>query len=175
MRPVFFPRARFLAPLFAGLLSLGLSGTALAQGAPASVSPTHLALAKSVVEATGLTRSFAVIPTDLATRFRDSITLTRPELKADLDAVIKDVLAGMANEQAVMLDAAGRAMAAQLSEAELTEINAFFASAAGRKYVEKQPVMMDQVFRDLQVWQGSLSDIMITRVREGLKARGKSL
>jgi len=115
------------------------------------------------------------VPADLANRFRDSITITRPELKVDLDAVLKDVLASMADEQAVIIDAAARAMAAQISEAELGEINTFFKSPAGRKYVEKQPVMMDQLFRDLQVWQASISEIMITRVREGMKARGRSL
>lgn len=138
-------------------------------------SAAHLALARSVVEATGLNRSFRVIPLDLAQRFRSSLVVTRPEITKDLDEVIAGLEPEFEKERQVMTNAAARIMANRIPEAELKDIDAFFKSPAGKRYVDSQPAMMDDLFRDIQAWSVGLGENMIARIRDELKKKGHNL
>ncbi|ACL59535.1 DUF2059 domain-containing protein [Methylobacterium nodulans] len=174
------------APLLAGLLAAVLAAApAAAQKAPAAapaapaapapaITPSHLALAKEVMLNSGIARSFdSIIPV-----FGDQIkqaAVTRPELTKDLDDVIEKLQPELELQKQKMIDTASRIYAAKLSEAELREIAIFFRSTAGKRYVETQPQVLDDMVQAMQSWTQDVSEYVMVRVRAEMGKRGHQM
>ncbi|GEP00913.1 DUF2059 domain-containing protein [Methylobacterium haplocladii] len=140
----------------------------------AQVSPSHLALAREVMFNSGIARSFDSIIPALAEQIKKN-TVTRPELGKDLDEVIKSLQPEMDLQKQRMIDVAGRIYAGRLNEAELKEIVAFFRSPAGKRYVETQPQVLDELVGAMQDWTQEVSEYMMIRVRAEMGKRGHQL
>jgi hypothetical protein len=164
--------------------TLGLAAPAFAQTIPAApapaapavaIGPGHLQAARDVVMGSGIVRSFEAIPQQFAEEARQTFSTTRPEIMKDLNEVLKGLEGEFNTQRDQMVTTAARVFAARLSEAELKEIAAFFKSAAGKRYVEIQPQMLDDMFNEMQTWTQRLSDMMITRIRTEMKKRGHEI
>jgi hypothetical protein len=170
-----------LATPFAAALALALLSAPLAAQTapqtPAAVpepSASHLAVAREVATASGLTRSIDAVVPELFDQLKQS-AVTRPELIKDLDEVLVALGPEMEKQKLIMIAQAARVFARNLSEAELKEIAAFFNSPIGQKYVTTQPIILDGVVREMQNWTESVSEYVVVRVRAEMTKRGHQL
>lgn len=181
-----------MSRLLAAALGLALAATSLpalaqakkpapapaAPAAPAAagstVSASHLALAREVMLSSGIARSFDSIIPSFADQIRRQ-AVTRPEIQKDLDEVLVAIQPEMELQKQRMIDIAARTYATKFSEAELTDIANFFRSPSGKRYVETQPVLLDEMVRAMQGWTEEVSEYIMVRVRAEMSKRGFQL
>lgn len=166
---------RLTSSIAAASLALALlTGTAVAQtAAPAQTqfAASHLALAKEVARASGITRSFGSVINQILDQVRQ-INTTRPEMKKDLEEVLTQLKPELDLQQQQIINAATRVFATYLTEAELKDISAFFKTPSGKRYVETQPQILDAFMGEFQKWSNSLGEYVMVRVRAELSKRG---
>lgn len=131
-----------------------------------------LAAAHDVVVSSGMSRSFAPMVPDLMRQIVPLLTRTRPELTKDLTDVLKDLEPELTKDGERMTDIAAQIYARRMSEDELKQTAAFFNSSIGKKYVDVQPAMLDELVVAMQSWTQELSNIMMTRVRQEMVKKG---
>jgi len=161
------------APRFASaaVALLLLAGPAMAQGQP---SPAHLALAREVAVGSGMTRSFDAMTEPLLAQLQQ-MNVTRPEIKKDLDQVVATIRPEVEQQKQKMVETAAAAFASRLSEAELRDIVAFYKSPAGVKYVQTQPVILDDIVKGIATWTQNVSEYIMIRARAEMIKRGHQL
>ena len=138
------------------------------------VSPSHLALAREVMLSSGIARSFdSIIPT-MADQIRKN-AVTRPDLAKDLDEVLKSLDPEMELQKQRLINIAARIYAKRLTEAELKDIVTFFRSPAGKRYVETQPQILDDMVGAMQDWTQEVSEYVMVRTRAEMGKRGHQL
>lgn len=138
------------------------------------VSASHLALAREVMLSSGIARSFdSIIPT-MADQIRKN-AVTRPDLAKDLDEVLKSLDPEMELQKQRLINIAARIYAKRLTEAELKDIVAFFRSPAGKRYVETQPQILDDMVGAMQDWTQEVSEYIMVRTRAEMGKRGHQL
>ncbi len=142
--------------------------------AQAQPSASHLALAREVAISSGMTRSFDAMVEPFLDQLQQ-MNVTRPEIKNDLTQVVATLRPELEQQKQKMVDNAARAFAARMSEAELKEISTVYKSAAGKKYVEVQPGILDDVVRDLATWTQQTAQFVMNRAREEMSKRGHQL
>jgi hypothetical protein len=142
---------------------------------PVPSTPGQLAVARDLVIASGMSRSFGVVIPQFIDQIGASLTETRPELIEDLKAVFASLRPEFDKQADEMTDIAAQIFAKHLSEPELKAANAFFASVAGKAYVAAQPDILTDIVTAMQGWQGKLSTDMMTRVREEMKKKGHDI
>lgn len=136
--------------------------------------PTHLALAREVLLNSGIARSFDSIIPAFGDQIRQN-AVTRPELSKDLNEVLIGLAPEMEMQKQAMIDTGARIYAERLSEAELTDIAAFFRSPAGKRYVETQPQVLDSIVQAMQSWTQEASEYVMVRVRAEMMKRGHQM
>jgi hypothetical protein len=159
--------------LIATALLLAMAATAPAQTPPAP-SPSHLQAAREVAIGSGITRSFDSLLPVFGEQIKQN-TLTRPEIQKDLTDVLTKLEPEMEQQKQELINAAARIFAARMAEAELKEVAAFFKSPAGKRYVDIQPLMLDELVREVQLWTARVSEFVMTRVRNEMGKRGHQL
>jgi uncharacterized protein len=142
--------------------------------AQAQPSASHLALAREVAISSGMTRSFDAMVEPFLDQLQQ-MNVTRPEIKNDLIQVVAQIRPELDQQKQKMVDNAARAFASRLSESELKDIVAFYKSAAGTKYVQVQPGVLDDIVRDLATWTQQTAQFVMTRAREEMNKRGHQL
>ncbi|GJD47506.1 hypothetical protein OPKNFCMD_0214 [Methylobacterium crusticola] len=179
--------------LLAGVLAALLAAPAAAQQRPAApapapapapaapaapqrdgISPSHFALAREVMLSSGIARSFDSILPAFGEQIKQA-AVTRPELNKDLGDVIDKMQPELELQKQRIIDIASRIYASKLSEAELRDIAAFFRSPAGKRYVETQPQILDEMVQSMQTWTQEVSEYMMVRVRAEMGKRGHQL
>jgi len=167
------------------LLCGGATAVSAQQPAPAAparppmvlpvITPSHMAAARGVVMSSGLSRSFTTIVPELMGQLFANITQTRPELTNDLKAVLTQLQPEFQKDTEQLIDAAAQAVAGQVDEPTLVQINAFFITPAGKRYVDAQPGMLSHMMDSIHLVTDQMSQQMLSRVRDELKKRGKTL
>ncbi|MHB8885575.1 MAG: DUF2059 domain-containing protein [Methylovirgula sp.] len=149
---------------------------AAAAPAPAAeLTPSHLAAARELVLASGMSRSFDAAIPQLIKRLTETYTQTRPDLAPDLKIVLKDMQPEFTKDTDQMVDKAAHILAGLLSEPDIKVAVAFFSSPAGKKYVQAQPYFFDDVINAMQDWHQQVATHLMTRVRAELKKKGHTL
>jgi hypothetical protein len=143
--------------------------------APAAASPSHLAAARALVIACGMSRSFKIIVPQFMDQIGSSLTQTRPELRNDLNAVLTELKPEFDKQVDEMIDIAAQIYVKQMSEQDLRAAVAFFESPAGRQYVETQPAFLTEVVTAMQGWQGKVSTDLTARVRAEMRKKGHEI
>ena len=165
--------ARLASTAFALVL---LAGAAAAQQPPAQpqASPSHLAIARDVAVGSGMVRSFDAITEPLLASLQQ-MNAARPEIKQDLDKVVELLRPELELQKQQMINATARIFASKMSEQELRDVATFFKSPAGMKYVETQPVVLDDIVKELATWTQTVSEYLMIRVRAEMAKRGHQL
>lgn len=132
---------------------------------------SHLALARDVAVTTGIARSFNGVVDQILDQVRQ-ISVTRPEFKDDLEKILTEMKPELEMQQQQITNAATHVFATYLSEAELKDIDAFFKTPSGLKYVQTQPQILDAFVNEFQNWSNSLGEYVMVRVRAELAKRG---
>jgi hypothetical protein len=168
---------RFLSFLATAVVaSIVWAGAAAAQQASARPQPSssHLAVAREVAIGSGMVRSFDAITEPMLASLQQ-MNVTRPEIKKDLDEVVNQLKPELELQKQQMVDTAARIFASRLSEQELRDIAVFFKSPAGLKYVETQPVILDDIVKELATWTQTLAEYVMIRARTEMGKRGHQL
>jgi hypothetical protein len=163
------------ALLFAGAANAQQQPAAAAPAAPPAIAGSHLAVAREVVVATGLSRGFDGMVPQIADQIRANVSRTRPELIRDMEESLKPIVADLSKQTDQMITAAARLFAARLGEGELKEINTFFKTPTGQKYVNTQGPMLNELFAEMQVFSQTLGNIMTDQLRDALRKKGHQL
>jgi hypothetical protein len=142
-----------------------------APAAPQTFTPSHLAVARDVVVASGLGRNFEFLVPQLMDQLRNTFAQTRPEIIDELTKTLLALRPEFEQQKDAVLDAASRAYASVLTEAELKDIAAFFKSPAGVRYVATQSQVMDRLYADMQARTRVMSDMMLSRTRAEMKKK----
>jgi hypothetical protein len=142
--------------------------------AQAQPTPSHLALAREVAIGSGMTRSFDAMTEPLLGQLQQ-MSVTRPEVKQDLEQVVAMLRPEVEQQKEKMVEAASKAFANRLTEAELKDIAAFYKSPAGVKYVQTQPLILDEIVRELATWTQNVSEYIMIRARAEMGKRGHQL
>jgi uncharacterized protein len=138
-------------------------------------SPTAVADARTVIVASGISKSFDFMVPQMLGMLERNVTATRPDIKDKLHATLLQLEPEFAKTEDAVINAAAAGLAKRLSPAELKDVVAFFQSPSGKKYVEATPGMLEDVVAALEAWRQKLSTDMMTRVREELKKQGVDL
>ncbi len=141
-------------------------------GAPV---PDHIAKARQLILATGISRSFEIIIPEFMDQIGVTLTQARPDLVHDMNTCLADLKPEFDRQSDEMIDQSARIYATLLSEREIDAILAFFNSEAGRKYVGAQPLFLNQLVSGMQAWQQKISINMMARVRQEMKKKGHDL
>ncbi len=142
--------------------------------AQAQPSAGHLALAREVAITSGMTRSFDAMVEPFLDQL-EQMNVTRPEIKQDLQQVVAQLRPELEQQKQKMVDNAAKAFAIRMSEPELKEVAAFYRTPAGKKYVEMQPLLLDDIVKDLATWTQNVSEYIIIRARAEMSKRGHQL
>jgi hypothetical protein len=162
---------RFVSIVAASIMALAFhSGAASAQ----QVSDGHLAAARSVITGSGMVRTFDAIVPEIQSAMRQQL-LTQPALAKDIDEVFAALEPEMVLQRRAMTNTAARIIAERLTEEELTAIGEFFSSPAGKRYVEMQPLVLDDMFLAMRSWQEDMAEYIQIRVRAEMQQRGHQM
>ena len=153
-----------------------LAGLAFAVPACAQTpSEPQLVLARQIVVLSGMNRSFSPIVPQLMNQMWARLTATRPEIMADLKVVMEGLQGEFTKQESQIVESSARIFATRMSEAELKDVAAFFSTPSGKKYVEAQPVILDDVVAAIDAWRKNLSSSMLDRVRVEMKKKGHDI
>ena len=153
------------------LASLAFAVPACAQ-APTEA---QLVLARQIVLQSGMNRSFSPIVPQLMNQLWARLTTTRPEIMADLKVVLEGLQDEFTKQESQIVESSARIFAVRMSEAELRDVAAFFNTPSGKKYVEAQPVILDDIVAAIDAWRQGLSSSMLDRVRVEMKKKGHDI
>ncbi|MDB5534419.1 MAG: hypothetical protein JWO28_2734 [Hyphomicrobiales bacterium] len=172
------------ACLFFALPTLGFAQAQPAAPAPAAAatadpdggySPDHIAAARQVVLTSGIANTFSLFYPQLADQAVNALTRTRPEIRTDLIAVLKQLEPEFSDRKEEVIKATSNAFAGAMSAKDLKDTAAFFASDAGKAYVAMQPRVINQMVVAIDAWNRQLSTDLMVRVREEMKKKGYQL
>ena len=167
---------RFVSFLASAAVASALfAGAAMAQQPSGpQASPSHLAAAREVAIGSGMVRSFDAITEPLLTSLQQ-MNVTRPEIKQDLDKVVEQLKPELELQKQQMITATARIFASRMTEQELRDVANFFKSPAGLKYVQTQPVVLDDIVKELATWTQTVSEYVMIRARAEMSKRGHQL
>lgn len=161
-----------LAVFAAALLACGmLAGAAQAQQPAASA----VAVAKELVELKGAAQMFDPLVIGVIEQTKGALLQTNPQLSKDLNDVGNALRTEFGPRRNEIIDVAAKAYATRFSEPELKEIVAFYKTAAGKKMLAQEPLVLDDTFSFVQQWQGKVSEDVMARFRAEMKKKGHNL
>jgi hypothetical protein len=148
---------------------------AQAQPAPMpEAAPSHISACRELAISSGIVRSFdAIIEPTLAQL--KQMNVTRPEVRSDLDKVVELLRPEMELQKQQMITLTARVYTKYMSEAECNQIAGFFKSPVGRKYVDTQPAVLDDIVAEMATWSQNLSEYVIIRARAEMLKLGHQL
>lgn len=144
--------------------------------APADPTPSHVVVARDVIFASGISRTFESMVSQALDQYKASVLQAQPNLRAEIETVIAEVDAKTrANEVANMQISAAILLARRMSEQELKDTLAFFTSASGKKYVETQPRFLDDLVPAIDGWAARTLPAAVDQVRAIMNQKGHKL
>ena len=150
------------------LFSIGGSFAAYAD----DPTPAALEAARTVISASGMTRSFDAIVPQMFGQLERNVLATRPELKDTLHATLLALVPEFTKTEIDVINSSALVLAKHMSEQELKDTAAFFLSASGKKYVEAEPAAFNEISGIVQAWSQKLSVDVLTRAHEEMKKKG---
>ncbi|WID96161.1 DUF2059 domain-containing protein [Bosea vestrisii] len=144
---------------------------ALAQPAP---TPEHLKVAREVVISSGLSQSIESLYSEFVAGVRQNLT-TRPELRKDTEEVLAALKPEADLRRDEMIDSSARIFASKMTEADLKEVAAFFASSVGQRYNSFRTQALDEIFTVLQPWSTATSNRLYDLFQAEMRKRGHQL
>jgi uncharacterized protein len=139
---------------------------------PVKPSAAHLAEAREMVQLSGIALTFNAFVPQIAQQILDTVSRTRPEIRAQLEATLRELIPEFDKRTTEMVDVTASLFAGAMSEAEVSATVAFFKTDAGKKYIEMQPRVIDQMVVSLDAWNTKMQQEMFARVRVEMKKKG---
>jgi hypothetical protein len=158
-----------IAALAFGWVVLG--GAARAQAPSAGT----LAAAKELVTLKGGGAMFDPLIPGVIESAKNQFLPTNPNLSGPLTEVANQLHKEYAPKRAELLDLVAKIYAQHFTEAELKEIVAFYKTAAGKKMLAEEPLVINQSLTAAQDWANEFSDAVLQRFRTEMAKKGHKL
>ena len=154
--------------LLAGFLGLALTANraAFAQ----DFAPGHLEAAKRAIATTSATAKLNDILPAAAGRLIDQLIASRPDIEAEISNLVNESALELAPRRGDLEKEAAKIYARIFNEAELTQIDAFFATDTGQKFLTELPIVVREVDKAARIWGTGINRDLAQNVREKLKA-----
>ena len=145
-----------------------------AAAAPAAATPTAAAVAAAgdILGDIGIKEKIALVVPGMMAELERNVTNTRPEIRDSLRQTLRAIQPEFDKTAQQIFDEAATLLASEMSEKELQEVAAFFASPAGKKYLAIEPVFLRKLGAVAEPWRQKLSTDILTRAREAMKKKG---
>jgi hypothetical protein len=134
--------------------------------------PAMIDLAGKILAETNIKQSIDVVVPGMFAELERQIVAMHPEMRQALHETIVGLMPGYAGGEETVISDITRALASQMSEAELKATLAFFESEAGKKYVGAQPAMIKQLTTSVGAWRETMSKDIVPRLRDAMKKKG---
>ena len=138
-------------------------------------SASAMSTARELIAVTGASTLFSPLIAGVVEQAKVLFLQQNPSLSKDLNEVATKMRTDLQPRFNELVDEVARLYATNFSEQELTEILAFYKSAAGKKLLMAQPKIVDSSMKFAQEWANKLSDQVIANMRDELKKRGHAL
>lgn len=138
----------------------------------AEPSAAQLKLANELLVANGEASSFDAIIPNVVEQTAASFVQANPDLIRDLREVARQLAPEYEGRRGEIAQILARTYAATFSEAELSEMLAFYNSPVGRKLVAQRQELLDAGLRGIQAWSTAFAQEVEVRVRDEMKKRG---
>jgi hypothetical protein len=158
------------------MLAAVATGTSLAYAQEtADIPRSHMALAQQAIELSRASAGFDDILPLVAEQVKSLFIRSNPSLTKEIEEVTDTVAFEFARKRADLDITIQGVWARRFSEAELTEIIAFYKSPVGAKLADLSPEMLALSVGAAKQWSDMLSTTLVTRVREEMQKRGHQL
>ena len=106
---------------------------------------------------------------------KPAIVQGRPEVERDYDAIMPLLIAGMGSRVTEIIDEITALYARNFTPEELREVAAFYRGPTGQKFLQKQPVILQDSMAIGQKFGQSVATEMQSRIVEELRKRGHKI
>lgn len=139
------------------------------------ISPSQLAAALDVINATTATQSFDTRLPEIANEVTNRLIRARPDLHQEITDTVQAVALKLAVRRRELDQDVARVYAKTFSEDELKAIAAFLKSPAGQKYQKDGPQVFGETLQAVQSWSDRVGAELLDKTREELKKKGYDL
>jgi hypothetical protein len=139
------------------------------------VPPAQLALARSVLDASGITVGFDPLVANIASQLLVAYTKKRPQSTNDFEEIILSMRPELEAKKQELINKSVEIYARKLDEPTLKAILVFMQSPAGKKYTDTLPQVLNEIADASDVWAKEVATLMGTRVYDEMKKRGVDL
>ncbi len=136
------------------------------------ISPSQLAAALDVVNATVATASFDSQLPKVASDVADRLIRTRPDLHQQITDTVQAEALKLAVRRKDLDQDVARVYAKAFSEEELVAIAKFLKSPVGQKYQTEGPKVFADTFNAVQAWADRVGAELLDKTKEQLKQQG---
>jgi len=152
---------------------------ALIAGAPAAFaqqpSPAALTTAKDIMKLSGAMALFNPLIPGVIEQAKNLYLQQNPALGKDLNEIAAKLRTDLAPRMDELTNEMAKLYATHFTEQELKDVLAFYRTPTGTKLLNEQPKIADEGLKFAQDWANSLSDKVMSLMRDELKKRGHSL
>lgn len=149
---------------------IAVAAFALLAFAPAQaqeIGESHLAAARSAVNAIESTDQFDNILLNAATQVKADLIGNNPNLQTEISDMVDEAALGLAPRRNDLENEIARVYAKLFTEQELTQIAEFYGSEAGKKLLRQGPLATREMLAAAEVWtNGIVRDLRVTSVNK---------
>ncbi len=139
------------------------------------ISPSHMAAALAVINATTATQSFDTRLPQIANDVTNRLIRARPDLHQEIADTVQAIALKLVVRRQELNQDVARVYAKAFTEDELKTIAAFLKSPAGQKYQTDGPAVFRDTLQALQAWSDRVGAELLDKTREELKKQGHPL
>lgn len=172
------PWAKFLVVMALAALFAAPPQNAYAQppAAPSSAAASQaLELGRELARLTEARRQLAGLMPMVARNVRDLMTAGNPKVAKDFDETLPFVVGKIMRKEGSFEEIVARAYAQHFTIAELQEMVGFYSSATGRKLIEKQGALAQDVAQSSQPLGNEMGRELADHMRKELRKRGHGI
>lgn len=134
-----------------------------------------LELGRELARLTEARRQLAGLMPMVARNVRELMTAGNPKVAKDFDEMLPLVVGKIMRKEASFEEIVARAYAQHFTIAELQEMVAFYSSTTGRKLIEKQGALAQEVAQSSQPLGSEMGRELAEHMRKELRKRGHSI
>ncbi|MCF1505833.1 DUF2059 domain-containing protein [Afifella sp. H1R] len=145
-----------------------------ATGAPAEPSDAQMELARKVLSASDLSRSFDEILPEVADQAKMTLIRSNPQMQLGIIEIVDQVALDMVDRRAELEKRLARIWAINFSEGELNDLLTFFETDTGQKFTGTLVGLLSAQVSVSQAWAKEIGDEMLRRSTQKLQEISKN-
>ncbi|KQT53324.1 hypothetical protein ASG43_18895 [Aureimonas sp. Leaf454] len=149
-----------------GLIAVAaFAAFAFGQARAQEISESHLAAARTAVNAIESTDQFDNILLNAATQVKADLIGNNPNLQTEISDMVDDKALALAPRRGDLENEVARVYARLFTEQELTQIGEFYGSEAGKKLLRQGPLATREMLAAAEIWtNGIVRDLRVSSV-----------